>query len=89
MTSAIGELIQIATNKASYKDFDNKHKSKAKFGWYRYDTRFGIPVYDEQGELKKYNIFFARMLVRCDENNKLYLYDFVRTKKETSSPHEQ
>lgn len=89
MTSVIGELIQIATNKASYKDFDNKHKSKAKLGWYRYDTRFGIPVYDEQGELKKYNIFFARMLVRCDENNKLYLYDFVRTKKETSSPHEQ
>ena len=77
MTSAIGELIQIVTNKASYKDFDNKHKSKAKLGWYRYDTRFGIPVYDEQGELKKYNFFFARMLVRCDENNKLYLYEVV------------
>lgn len=33
------------------------------------------------------NIFFrARMLVRCDENNKLYLYDVVQIKKETSTP---
>ncbi|MGN0335922.1 MAG: helix-turn-helix domain-containing protein [Lachnospiraceae bacterium] len=88
LTSAIGELIQIADNKTESEDFDKKHKSKAKLGWYRYDTRFGIPVY-ENDELKRYNIFSARMLVRCDADGKMYLYDFVRTKKETSSPHEQ
>jgi len=86
---AIGELIQIAINKANYPDYGNKHKSKAKYGWYRYDTRFGIPVYDDIGQLVRYNIFTTRMLVRCDEDGHLYLYDFVRTKKETSSPHEQ
>jgi hypothetical protein len=59
---------------------------KAKFGWYRYNTRFGIPVYDEDGSLERYNIFSTRMLVRCDEDGKLYLYDLVRTKKETSKP---
>jgi len=89
MSSAIGELIQIATNKAEYEDYGKKHKSKAKNGWYRYDTRFGIPVYSDDGKLERYNIFGARMLIRCDADGKLYLYDFVRTKKETRSPLEQ
>jgi hypothetical protein len=69
-----------------YPDYNNKHGGKAKFGWYRYNTRFGIPVYDEDGNLERYNIFSTRMLVRCDEDGKLYLYDLVRTKKETSKP---
>lgn len=88
MTPAIGELVQIATDKAEYPDFDKKHGMKAKYGWYRYTTRFGIPVYGEDGEVERYNIFSTRMLVRCDKDRKLYLYDFVRTKKETSRPHE-
>ena len=46
-------------------------------------------LYDEEGNLERYNIFEARMLVRCDADGKLYLYDLVRTKKETSKPHEQ
>ncbi len=61
-------------------------KAKAKNGWYRYDTRFGIPVYSDLGEIERYNIFKARMLVRCDENKKLYLYDIVQIKKEMSRP---
>ena len=84
--TAIGELIQIADNKTEFPDYDRRHGNKAKNGWYRYDTRFGIPVYSELGEIERYNIFRARMLVRCDENNKLYLYDVVQIKKETSTP---
>ena len=84
--TAIGELIQIADNKAEFPDYDRRHGNKAKNGWYRYDTRFGIPVYSELGEIERYNIFRARMLVRYDENNKLYLYDVVQIKKETSTP---
>ena len=89
MVTAVGELIQIATNKMQYPDYGKKHKAKAKYGWYRYDTRFGIPVYDEDDDLMKYNIFSARMLVRCDTDGKSYLYDFIRIKKETRSPLEQ
>ena len=89
MITAVGELIQIATNKMQYPDYDKKHKTKAKYGWYRYNTRFGIPVYGESGELIKYNIFSARMLVRCDADGRCYLYDFVRIKKETRSPLER
>ena len=84
--TAIGELIQIADNKTEFPDYDRRHGNKAKNGWYRYDTRFGIPVYSELGEIERYNIFRARMLVRCDKNNKLYLYDIVQIKKETSTP---
>jgi hypothetical protein len=86
LTPAIGELIKVASDKAEYPDYNNKHGAKAKFGWYRYNTRFGIPVYDEDGNLERYNIFSTRMLVRCDADGKFYLYDLVRTKKETSKP---
>ena len=66
MITAIGELIQISDKKAEFPDYGNRHGNKAKNGWYRYDTRFGIPVYSEVGEIERYNIFRARMLVRCD-----------------------
>ncbi|MBP3337804.1 MAG: helix-turn-helix domain-containing protein [Lachnospiraceae bacterium] len=85
-SQAVGELIQIATNKTSAPDHNSKHKNKARFGWYRYDTRLALPVYDDVGNLISYNIFKLRMLVRCDSDGKMYLYDFLRTKKETSSP---
>jgi len=47
-----------------------------------------FPAYNEKEELVSYTIFVTRMLVRCDEKGKLFLYDFVRTKKETSKPHD-
>jgi len=83
---AVGELIQIASNKAGSPDYNMRHGEKAKFGWYRYDTRLALPIYNEEGEIQRYNIYKLRMLVRHDEDGKLYLYDFLRTKKETSSP---
>ncbi len=85
-SQAVGELIQIATNKSSAPDYNAKHKNRAKFGWYRYDTRLALPVYNNDDELVSYNIYKLRMLVRLDSDGKKYLYDFLRTKKETSSP---
>lgn len=87
--SAIGELIQIATEKTEYPDYKGKHGLRAKYGWYRYYTRFALPVYSEDGKIERYNVFLTRMLVRYDANGKKYLYDLVRIKKETSKPHEQ
>jgi len=85
-SQVVGDLIKIATNKSGAPDYNSKHKSKAKFGWYRYDTRIALPVYSDEGNFERYNIFKLRMLVRHDADGKLYLYDFLRTKKETSSP---
>ena len=83
---AVGELIQIAENKSMSEDFNEKHGDKSKYGWYRYDTRLALPIYNDEGEVQRYNVYKLRMLVRHDEDGKLYLYDFLRTKKETSSP---
>lgn len=83
----IPELIQIATNREFSENTKKKHIKDAKYGWYRYDVRFALPVYDDKtGQLVRYNIFSARMLVRHDEKGKKYLYDLLALKKETSSP---
>ncbi|MBQ4650146.1 MAG: hypothetical protein IJB73_05535 [Firmicutes bacterium] len=81
-SQAVGELIQIAVNKSTSPDYNEKHGDKARYGWYRYDTRLALPVYNDFGELHRYNIYKLRMLVRHDEDGNLYLYDFLRTKKE-------
>lgn len=83
------EIIQIATNRSFSQNYEKKHEKDAKNGWYRYDVRFAIPIYGKNNEVIRYNVFKARMLVRCAEDNKLYLYDLLRIKKETSKPHEQ
>ncbi len=46
---AIPEMIEIATNGIFAENRKAKHGRDAKNGWYRYDTRFGIPVYRSPG----------------------------------------
>ncbi len=83
---AIPELIEIANDKHYRENVNVKHEWNAKRGWYRYNSRFGLPVYDEDGEIKRFNIFHASMLIRHDNNGKMYLYDIIDIKKETSNP---
>ena len=85
---AIPELVRIATpaKEIWQQNKESKHEKDAKYGWYRYNVRFGIPVYNNDGELERYNIFGAVMLVRHDEDGKKYLYDFTTIKKETNGP---
>lgn len=86
---AIHEMIRVATNKSFSENHESKHRSNAKYGWYRYDTRFALPKYDSDNEIIGYNIFKGRLIVRHAEDGKLYLYDILRIKKETSKPLEQ
>lgn len=86
-SQGIPELIQIATGETYQENTKKKHAADAKFGWYRYDVRFALPVYDDKtGKLARYNIYSARMLVRHARDGKKYLYDFLSIKKEASSP---
>ena len=48
-----------------------------------------IPVYDDTGERIRYNVFKSKILARHAKDGTLYLYDILRTKKETSRPPEQ
>ena len=51
-----------------------------------HDVRFfALPVYKESGEVEGYNVFKVIMVVRHARDGKLYLYDLVNIKKETSN----
>lgn len=52
----IPELIEIASKKRFKENLKEKHDSDAKFGWYRYDTKFALPVYNENQELERFNV---------------------------------
>ena len=48
-------------------------------------SRFALPVFDSSGEIERYNIFQVVMIVRHAEDGKMYLYDMMDIKKETSN----
>ena len=74
--TAIPGLIQIASNPAFEENRKEKHNKNAKYGRYRYDVRFALPVYEEN-VLVRYNIFHARLLINHAENGRKYLYDIL------------
>ena len=75
------ELLKIATNEVYEDNRKEKHSKDAKYGWYSYDSRFALPVFGDDGEIKRYNVFNVAMLVRHDEDGKYYLYDIMKIKK--------
>lgn len=85
-SQAIPEMIEFASKERYKVNLEEKHSMNAKFGWYRYDSRFALPVYDDKGNVERYNVFLAELLIRHDANGKRYLYDIINIKKETSNP---
>ena len=81
-------MIEIATGKHYRENDGEKHKWNARYGWYHYDSRFALPVYHDDGKVGRYNVFHASMLIRHDNDGKLYLYDIldIKKEKETSNP---
>ena len=45
-----------------------------------------VNVYEENGDIERYNVFRAIMLVRHAEDDKLYLYDIMKIKKRNEHP---
>ncbi len=82
----LGGLIEIATNRLFRDNLKAKHNRDAANGWYKYDSRYALPVYDNNGDLVRYNVFYASLIVRWDIDGKLYLYDIINIKKETGEP---
>lgn len=85
----IPELIGKAINKRYKKNLTLKHNQDAKYGWFRYDSRFALPVYNDKNRIERYNVFRVELLVRHAEDGNCYLYDIVNIKKETSTPLKQ
>lgn len=82
----IPEIVQIAQNKRYQRNMEKKHGRNALYGWYRYDSRFAIPIFNENNDFLHYNIFYVELVIRHSENRKMYLYDIINIKKETSTP---
>lgn len=85
-TQGLPELIQIARDKKHKDNQKDKHKNDAAHGWYKYSSRFALPVFNEEEAIDRYNVFGAEMIIRHSQDNKLYLYDIINIKKETSKP---
>lgn len=82
----IPELIENATDGHYKVNNADKHRRNAKFGWYRYDSYFALPVYENDGKVDHYNVFHASLVIRHAEDGRKYLYDIIDIKKETSYP---
>jgi len=67
---SLPEMIEIATEKKHTENVKEKHNKDAKYGWFRYQSRFALPVFGEDGEIERYNVFHVVMVVRhaMDEN---------------------
>lgn len=82
----IPEMLEISYGKHFRENNAEKHKWDARNGWYRYNSRFALPIYNEHGEIERYNVFHASMIIRHANDGKMYLYDIIDIKKETSTP---
>ena len=77
----LGEMIEIATNRRWEKPrHSEKHARDAKYGFYKYETRFAIPGKAGGG----HNIYLASLVIRNDANGKKYLYDVIGIKKDSN-----
>ena len=62
--TGIPELIEIAVGKHFRENNEDNHRRDGKNGWYRYDSKFALPVYDDNGKVERYNIFHTSVLIR-------------------------
>ena len=77
----IPEMLEISTGRHFKENNGEKHNWNARKGWYRYDSYFALPVYGNDGNIERYNVFHASLLIRHANNNKMYLYDIIDIKK--------
>ena len=80
------EMIEISTGRFFRENNEEKHNWNAKNGWYRYNSYFALPVYDDNENIERYNVFHASLLIRHASDGKMYLYDIIDIKNETSTP---
>lgn len=78
----LDEMLLLAENGEWRDNVKEKHKQDAKNGWYRYSTRFALPVLDIKKAVDHYTVYSGTLLIRNDADGKSYLYDLLDIKKE-------
>lgn len=74
-SSGLEEIIENASNRIYEKNQKTKHNTDAKYGFYKYDTKFS---FEHKG---KEQIYSGTVVIRNDADGKKYLYDITNIKK--------
>lgn len=84
----LGEMLLLAEDGEWRENVKEKHGKDAQNGWYRYKTRFAVPVLNARKAVDHYAVYGGVLLIRNDADGKSYLYDMVdvEKKKVISSP---
>ncbi len=82
----IVEMLKIASERTYSVNMKQKHANDAAYGWYYYNTRFALPVYDNKEKTENLNVYTACLVVNHAANGKRYLYDVLDIKKEACNP---
>lgn len=80
----IRQMIHISRKVSENENMKLKNKKKASKGWYRYLTRFALPIMPDGENIEYYNTYLVTLIVRVDKKGILYLYDVINVKKERS-----
>ena len=83
-SSALGEMIEIATHRR-WEPTEHTDTKDAKYGMYRYDTKFAFPIKDQNGNVTNVKAYDAELLIRNASDGKKYLYDIVNIKEDTAN----
>ncbi len=65
----LGEMIEIATNRR-WEKAKHTHNKDAKYGIYKYDTKFGFPINNSKGEEIGANVYSAELVIRNASDGK-------------------
>ncbi len=82
----ISEMINISINKTFRDNLKVKKYINADCGWYYYNTRFALPIYNDNVKTNEYCIYSGRIVINCSKSGRLFLYDIVDIKKEARNP---
>mgnify|MGYP004646664969 FL=1 len=73
----LGEMVEIAANRRWEKNKKKKHEHDAKYGFYKYRTRFAI-----KNGSNVYEVYNSTIVIRNSEDGKKYLYDIIKIKRD-------
>lgn len=81
-SDALGNMIEIASGRR-WEKTKHTHNKDAKFGMYRYNSRFAFAVNGGNGT-PNVHAYDVELLIRNASDGKKYLYDIVNIKKNTA-----
>ena len=71
----LGEIIEIATDRKWEKSTKEKHKTDAKYGFYKYTSRVALPKFDSEKNVVGSHLYEIELVIRNDADGRKYLYD--------------